>query len=107
MTPHRCTVLDVQRQVLNQDSSAKTSRAPVFHSDDHSGDGHYRSGKTTVGRLLAERLHWAFADADDFHSAANKEKMRHGIPLTDADRDPWLAAIREQICAGPRQTKTA
>ena len=55
------------------------------------------SGKTTVGRLLAERLNWEFADADDFHSAANKEKMHSGIPLTDADREPWLLAIRDQI----------
>jgi gluconokinase len=55
------------------------------------------SGKTTVGRLLAERLHWDFADADDFHSAANKEKMHKGIPLTDADREPWLLAIRDRI----------
>jgi gluconokinase len=55
------------------------------------------TGKTTVGKLLAERLHWEFADADDFHSAANKEKMKKGIALTDADRAPWLAAIRAQI----------
>src|SRR5450432_723470 len=55
------------------------------------------SGKTTVGQLLAERLHWEFADADDFHSAANKEKMHNGVPLTDADRQPWLLAIRDQI----------
>ena len=55
------------------------------------------TGKTTVGKLLAQRLHWEFADADDFHSAANKEKMKKGIALTDADRAPWLAAIREQI----------
>jgi gluconokinase len=55
------------------------------------------SGKTTVGRMLAERLHWDFADADDFHTPANKEKMRQGIALSDADRGPWLAAIREQI----------
>src|ERR1700686_3857418 len=55
------------------------------------------TGKTTVGKLLAERLHWEFADADDFHSAANKEKMKQGIALTDADRMPWLAAIRAQI----------
>jgi gluconokinase len=55
------------------------------------------SGKTTIGQLLAERLHWPFADADDFHSAGNKEKMRHGMPLTDADRAPWLAAIRAQM----------
>jgi gluconokinase len=55
------------------------------------------SGKTTVGQLLAARLGWIFADADDFHSAANKEKMHNGIPLTDADRLPWLAAMHDQI----------
>jgi gluconokinase len=55
------------------------------------------TGKTTVGKLLAGRLHWEFADADDFHSVANKEKMKQGIALTDADRAPWLAAIRAQI----------
>lgn len=55
------------------------------------------SGKTTIGKLLAERLRWEFADADDFHSAANKEKMKQGIALTDTDRAPWLAAIRAQI----------
>ncbi|HEY2352496.1 MAG TPA: gluconokinase [Candidatus Acidoferrum sp.] len=55
------------------------------------------SGKTTVGRLLAARLQYEFADADDFHSAANKEKMSRGIPLNDADRGPWLAAIRDQM----------
>lgn len=55
------------------------------------------SGKTTVGTLLATRLGWHFADADEFHSAANKAKMHAGIPLTDADRLPWLAAIHGQI----------
>ena len=55
------------------------------------------SGKTTVGRLLAARFGWLFADADDFHSTANKDKMHRGIPLTDADRLPWLAAMHEQI----------
>lgn len=55
------------------------------------------SGKTTVGQLLAARLAYVFADADDFHSAANKEKMHKGIPLTDADRLPWLAAMHDQI----------
>jgi gluconokinase len=55
------------------------------------------SGKTTIGNLLAARLAWQFADADDFHSAANKQKMHQGIPLTDADRLPWLAAIHDQI----------
>ncbi len=51
------------------------------------------SGKTTVGKELAGRLGWAFADADSFHPAANIAKMRAGVPLTDADRAPWLAAI--------------
>jgi len=55
------------------------------------------SGKTTVGAMLAGRLHWWFADADDFHSAANVAKMHSGIPLDDEDRMPWLQAIAEQI----------
>ena len=55
------------------------------------------SGKTTVGEALASRLGWKFADADDFHSAANKAKMSAGIPLTDEDRAPWLAALRAEI----------
>ena len=55
------------------------------------------SGKTTIGSLLAARLGWDFADADEFHSAENKAKMHQGIPLTDADRAPWLAAIHERI----------
>jgi carbohydrate kinase (thermoresistant glucokinase family) len=53
------------------------------------------SGKTTVGRLLAEQLGWEFADADDFHSPANVEKIRKGIGLTDADREPWLQSLRD------------
>lgn len=55
------------------------------------------SGKTTVGRLLAQRLDWEFADADSFHSATNISKMREGIPLTDADRWPWLETLRRLI----------
>jgi gluconokinase len=51
------------------------------------------SGKSTVGALLAQRLHWLFADGDSFHSAANVAKMHAGVPLTDADRAPWLRAI--------------
>ena len=51
------------------------------------------SGKTTIGERLASRLGWRFADGDSFHPAANVAKMRAGIPLTDADRGPWLAAI--------------
>jgi len=52
------------------------------------------SGKTTVGHLLAAKLGWEFADADDYHSAGNIEKMRNGIPLTDAERAPWLDSAR-------------
>lgn len=51
------------------------------------------SGKSTVGTALAERLGVPFADADDFHSAANVAKMRAGTPLTDHDRLPWLRNI--------------
>lgn len=62
------------------------------------------SGKTTIGALLAGRLRWEFADADTFHPEANVAKMRAGIPLTDADRGPWLHAIGawmdERITAG-------
>jgi gluconokinase len=54
-------------------------------------------GKTTIGEMLAERLNCAFADADSFHSQANKDKMHKGIPLTDDDRWPWLKAIRASI----------
>jgi gluconokinase len=55
------------------------------------------SGKTTVERLLALELGWEFADGDDYHPAANVEKMRNGIPLTDADRAPWLDTLRAFI----------
>ncbi|HJR77698.1 MAG TPA: gluconokinase [Nitrospiraceae bacterium] len=55
------------------------------------------SGKTTIGTQLAKSLHWTFVDADDFHLAANVDKMRRGIPLTEEDRRPWLAALRAQI----------
>ena len=51
------------------------------------------SGKSTIGALLAGRLGWRFADADDFHPAANVAKMRDKIPLTDEDRRPWLRVI--------------
>jgi gluconokinase len=55
------------------------------------------SGKSTVMRELADRLGWATAEGDDFHSPANVAKMRSGVPLTDADRGPWLEAIAAWI----------
>ncbi len=55
------------------------------------------SGKTTIGKPLADRLGWDFYDADDFHSSANITKMTNGIPLTDEDRLPWLLLLRSKI----------
>jgi gluconokinase len=55
------------------------------------------SGKTTVAALLAGRLRWDFEDADDLHPAANVAKMHAGIPLTDADRWPWLHVVAAWI----------
>jgi gluconokinase len=55
------------------------------------------AGKTTVGTMLAAQLSWQFADADTFHPPANIEKMSQGIPLHDADRAPWLEAMRKAI----------
>ena len=55
------------------------------------------SGKTTIGKALADALHWGFSDADNFHDPENVEKMRGGIALTDKDREPWLQAIRAAI----------
>jgi gluconokinase len=55
------------------------------------------SGKTEVGRSLAQHLGWDFYDADDFHPQANVDKMAAGIPLDDSDRSPWLASLHELI----------
>ena len=55
------------------------------------------SGKTTVAELLAKKLGWPFMEGDRLHPPANVEKMRQGIPLTDADRAPWLDRIGEEL----------
>jgi len=55
------------------------------------------AGKTTVGRALATALGWEFHDGDELHSATNKLKMHRGVALDDADRAPWLSAIRKLI----------
>jgi carbohydrate kinase (thermoresistant glucokinase family) len=55
------------------------------------------SGKTTIGRGIAQRDNWRLVEGDDFHSAANVAKMHAGIPLTDTDRWPWLHAIAREI----------
>jgi gluconokinase len=55
------------------------------------------SGKTTIGTMLAHAIQCPFLEGDSLHSRENIEKMSHGIPLTDSDRAPWLAAIRDRI----------
>ena len=64
------------------------------------------AGKTTIGTRLARSLGWHYLEADDFHTKDNIDRMRQGIPLTDADREPWLAkmceALRKAIVKGER-----
>ncbi len=55
------------------------------------------AGKTTIGRLLAERLGGRFLDGDDLHPEANRRKMAAGVPLDDADRLPWLDRVRDAM----------
>ena len=55
------------------------------------------SGKTTIGQKLAAALGWGFSDTDEFHGPASISKMKTGVALTDADREPWLSAIKAAI----------
>ena len=55
------------------------------------------AGKSIVGARLARALGWTFLDGDELHPARNKEMMSHGIALTDADRQPWLDAVRQSV----------
>ena len=55
------------------------------------------SGKTAVGEALARRLIWVFEDADNWHPAANIEKMQSGVALTDKDREPWLRSLNSAV----------
>jgi gluconokinase len=64
-------------------------------------------GKTTIGKLVSARTGWPFEDGDDYHSAANRQKMAAGIPLTDADRAPWLAALHDRIAEYERAGRSA
>ncbi|WP_030162527.1 gluconokinase [Glycomyces sp. NRRL B-16210] len=57
------------------------------------------AGKSTIARVVADRLDWPMAEGDDFHPEKNVAKMRAGVPLTDADRGPWLRTLREWIVA--------
>ena len=60
------------------------------------------SGKTTVGKLLADALGARFVDADDYHPIENKQKMQSGIALDDLDRSPWLKRLNT-LCLEPRE----
>lgn len=58
------------------------------------------SGKSTIGEALAQATGRPFVDGDDLHPAANKQKMAAGIPLDDADREPWLRLVGQRLAAG-------
>jgi carbohydrate kinase (thermoresistant glucokinase family) len=62
------------------------------------------SGKTTIGKKLAAKMGVPFFDGDDFHSPANKEKMKRSIPLTDEDRQGWLTAMNNTAKDQARKT---
>jgi len=65
------------------------------------------AGKTVVGKALSAATGWPFYEGDDYHSAASVEKMRHGIPLDDDDRRPWLNALHQLIADVLRRSERA
>ncbi len=65
------------------------------------------SGKSTVGREVARRLGWRFIEADDFHGPASIAKMQRGEPLTDEDREPWLATLAAEIAGAESRGENA
>lgn len=65
------------------------------------------SGKSTVGKVLAETLGWDFFDADDFHPSQNIAKMAAGTPLDDSDRAPWLDSLHELILSSLKTNRPA
>lgn len=64
------------------------------------------SGKSSVGKALAESLGWGFYDADDFHPPENVAKMASGLPLDDSDRAPWLTALHDLISSSLQRNKS-
>ncbi len=60
------------------------------------------TGKSTIAEELVRRTGWAFAEGDDYHSVDNVAKMKAGVPLTDTDRAPWLAALHEVLLGWQR-----
>ncbi|VEP16132.1 Thermosensitive gluconokinase [Hyella patelloides LEGE 07179] len=64
------------------------------------------SGKTTIGKLLSDRLNCQFYDADDFHPSNNIEKMSRGIPLNDNDRLPWLLKLNDIVSNAIKEGKS-
>jgi carbohydrate kinase (thermoresistant glucokinase family) len=64
-------------------------------------------GKTTIGKMLAEKLDWPFYDGDDFHPEKNVEKMRAGIALTDEDRKLWLEKLHANIQSWLREKQNS
>lgn len=58
-------------------------------------------GKSSLGAAVSHALGWPLVEGDDHHSAANRDKMARGVPLTDADRDGWLATLCDQLRSHP------